>query len=628
MTFRAISTTGFLLLAGGVFAAVLVLYLLKLRRPRVVVPFAQLWHAVLAEGERRTLFDRLRNVASLLLQLLLALLLLLALADPQFTSPHRSLRRTVIVLDGSASMTAKTADGRSAFEVAVHDASRRARRLAASGEVSVVLAATTPEPLAAFTADTFVLSESFKRAQPVLAPTERAKALRYARAALAGALEPKVIIFSDRPLNEIEEKALAGIPHEMGGVGSRGPNAGITRFAVRRLPSSPLDVEGILTASFPKALSEEIDIRIEDISGEPRLVEIIKPDRITRRFRRTIRFNSEDAMKLRARLARPEGGEYADALEADNTAYAWLAPARRRSVLVVGKEKPDFFLTRSLAANPLIEARWLEAAGYDARPPHGWDVFLFDRVLPAKPPPGPAVFLDPPVREGAFLQVIESLPLPRVGTRLDAHPIMRALVFRDLNLEAASVIKPAQGDVALLRRAGEAPTPLVFLRPSSGWWWLVVCFEVSATELPLRADWPLFISNAIGFLSGAPDRYPGSVPTGRAVFFDVPPGVTAAEIYSPAGARMSLPVIEGHCAFSPVETGFYTLKFARSEIIIGASLADEGETELLLEGAPERIQTTASLPAFGAKGLWTLLAALAVLGIALEWFTYNRRITS
>jgi len=627
MTFRAMSTTSFLLLAGGVSASVLVLYLLKLRRPRIVVPFAQLWHAVLAEGERRTLFDRLRNVASLFLQLLLALLIVLALADPRFASSRQPMRRTVIVLDGSASMAARTSDGRSAFEIAVLDASSRARALAAAGEVSVVLAATNPEPLAAFTADGSVLAGAFKRAKVVAAPAGMAKALRYARAALAGAREPKVIVFSDRALNDAEKKALGAVPFELSGVGQRGPNAGIIRFAVRRLPSSPLDVEGIVAASFPQPFPGRVEIRIEDISAEPRLVEIIKPSG-GRRLERTFRFTSEDAMKLRARLARAGGGRYADALDADNAAYAYLPSARRRSVLVVGGEKVDFFLARSLASNPLVEARRMTVEQFDARPHVKADVVLFDRVLPRRPPSGPSLFLAPPAREGAFLQVTESLPLPRVGARLSSHPIMRGLVFRDLNLETASVIKPEKGDVALLRCAADVPTPLVFLRPSGGSWWLVVCFDPSSTELPLRADWPLFMANAIGFLAGSPERRPSSVPTGRAVSFDVPPGVTAAELLSPAGVRMQLPVTAGRCAFSPVEAGFYTLKFADSEIVVGASLADEDETNLPSEGAPRRLRSPAVLPALGVNRPWSLLVALALVGIALEWLTYHRRITS
>ena len=87
------------------------LYLLKLRRRRVLVPFAPLW--LPAGGERRSerLARRLRRWLSLLVQLAFVALILLAAADLQSAKIDRSGRSLLILIDRSASMSATDEDG-------------------------------------------------------------------------------------------------------------------------------------------------------------------------------------------------------------------------------------------------------------------------------------------------------------------------------------------------------------------------------------------------------------------------------------------------------------------------------------------------------------------------------------
>src|SRR5688572_20307314 len=87
-------------------AAVIVLYLLKLRRRRVVVPFVRLWHEVLSEKQSTRLFSQLKRWLSLLLALLVVGLLAFSLGDPRPEGASASGRTLVVLLDGSASMQA------------------------------------------------------------------------------------------------------------------------------------------------------------------------------------------------------------------------------------------------------------------------------------------------------------------------------------------------------------------------------------------------------------------------------------------------------------------------------------------------------------------------------------------
>ena len=633
MTFAGLSGAAFAAISGVSLAVIVALYLLKLRRPRVVVAFAQLWQAALAQGEHRSLFDRLRAIFSLLLSAALAMLLITSLADPRPSHRRGSPSKTVLVLDASASMMARSQGGTALFDLAVADAKRVAASATTTGEVAAVLAATEAEPLSAFTDDLAELSAGLSKAGPVCCGSDLTAGVRYARAVLLGTEKSQVVIFTDRNLNERESRLLAGIPFEIRGVERAGANAGLARFSVRRLRGSPADVEGLLTVVCSPASGERLLVRIEEDSSEtPRLLDIVEIGAATEAATKTFRLVLPSRSKLRASLSFADGRPYRDVLTADDVAYACLDAARSTRVLVVGRERPNFFLARSLAANPFVEAEWMEADDYrkgaSSRPAAAADVIIFDGVLPPAEPKGAAIFLNPPAASDSrvAVRVIDTVVFPRVGNILPSHPVMRGLALSDVNIESASVVETAPGDVILARSAVEPMCPLMLLRPFEGHWRLVVAFDMTATELPLRLEFPLLVSNALQFLAGAPEESSLSAACGVPIEMPAPPGLNAAELKTPEGTTVDLPVALDKIAFIPLSAGFYTVRAGQSERVFAASLADEAETRA--QGAPPgRPVRPSVLIAAGSRRPWAILALLAFAGLALEWFTYNRRMT-
>ena len=90
MRLHALTTGQLFTLLGVLGAIVVVLYILKLRRRRVAVPFARLWNHVLREKETTALFSRLKRFISLLVQLLLLAALAVALGDPRLEGARTS----------------------------------------------------------------------------------------------------------------------------------------------------------------------------------------------------------------------------------------------------------------------------------------------------------------------------------------------------------------------------------------------------------------------------------------------------------------------------------------------------------------------------------------------------------
>src|SRR6516165_6960040 len=85
---------------------VVVFYVLKIRLKRVPVSTVIFWRQIFDEKKPRSLWQRLRHLISLLIQLLLLALLVGALTEPFLASEARHARRIILVIDNSASMNA------------------------------------------------------------------------------------------------------------------------------------------------------------------------------------------------------------------------------------------------------------------------------------------------------------------------------------------------------------------------------------------------------------------------------------------------------------------------------------------------------------------------------------------
>jgi hypothetical protein len=94
------------LFLAGLAVPIVVFYILKIRLRRVPVSTLLFWQQIFEEKKRRSLWQRLRHLLSLLLQLAFLCLLVLALADPIFRWQQARAWRTVVVVDNSASMNA------------------------------------------------------------------------------------------------------------------------------------------------------------------------------------------------------------------------------------------------------------------------------------------------------------------------------------------------------------------------------------------------------------------------------------------------------------------------------------------------------------------------------------------
>ncbi|MGA9579283.1 MAG: VWA domain-containing protein, partial [Terrimicrobiaceae bacterium] len=305
----------------------LVIVALYLRRPRrrsLEVSTLLFWRRVFERQPHRRFLGRLRNPLSLLLQLLIFLLLLLALARPQEASP-RGRRSTVIVLDARARMQAP-----GVFRDALLAAQDIVSRLAPNDEVAILALEGPPTIVSPFSNDGKDLRRKLASLAPSDAGGDVTETLVLARRLLeAKPGEKRLVFISDRKTPEAADS-------EQIAVGTARENMGILAFSQRALPMSPQ--------------SAEIFAKVENFSSTVRNAEIEfsldgRPFDLQRFQIGPGDQRNSFSIVPKEMLAKGEGLlvarlASADGVAFDDTVYGALPTGERLRVLLIGEDDP------------------------------------------------------------------------------------------------------------------------------------------------------------------------------------------------------------------------------------------------------------------------------------------------
>ncbi|HXU01202.1 MAG TPA: VWA domain-containing protein [Polyangia bacterium] len=599
--------------AGGVAAAAItVLYLVRLRRRRVVVSFAPLWLDV--AGPRRTTSwaRRLRDLLSLLLALVLVGLVLLAAVDPRPAAADRAGRSLVVLIDRSASMSARDGastrlDAARARAVAIVDG------LAAADRALVASFAADAVAESGFEADAGRLRRAVAAVGPSEEPGDLPRALTFAAAILRGRPRPTVVLVSDGAFTEEALRTLpAGVDVRFAGVGQpgrAGGNVGIISFAARRVPADPSAVEAALVVQNfgGKRASVGVDIAAGDTTVERVRLDLGPGER--RRHELPNVF-APDA-RLQARLLTADGRPLADGgeddLALDDIGYAVVPPLPRRRVLRVGG--PNLYLDGallSLGRTVAIVRQSLSAAEAQRARWPDYDLVVFDSVAPASPPTaGRYLYLDAHGPGSPFAER-GTVKEPVIADVRRDHPLAHQLDLSDVNISSARRLALAAGDVAV---AGSFGVPLLIARERPGLRIAATSFDPRRSDLPMRPAFPLLIANALAWAPGL---------TADATLETPPALLTGAS----ARLRDDLPEI------AIAHVGFHHA----GDMVVAANLGDVRESDTTpvreLELGGHRLAAPDPPVWRGGVRLSALALWLALALLLAECLSYHRRWTT
>ncbi|MGZ3477426.1 MAG: vWA domain-containing protein [Polyangiales bacterium] len=620
-------------------AAVVGLYILKLRRRPVAVPFEKLWERILRDKEATSLFSRLKRLLSLLLQLAILAALVLALGDPRTAVEVVKGRTLVVLVDTSASMKSRDGDaGKTRLEVAKDEVKKLVRGLGASDRMLVASMDAVITPLSPLTSDTGMLDDAANHLEAVDCRADFARALRYSLDTLRGTREPEIVVISDGGLGEprdalgtvkLGDAKLSFIP-----VGSGKRNLAITQFSVRRYPLDKARYEVMIEVQNLGDKEEDVEL---SLYGDDVLVDLTKlhmkaGDRLPRFYPSL--GGASRTLEARLSLASPgpQASDLHDDLAADDRAFAVLPERRRTKVLTV--TPGNTYLEAALLLDEYLDVTTVPPAKANEAIGGKYDVAIFDGVSPSLRPGLPSLYIDP--KEGAPVKIDpkKQIAEPTFDTLERKHPILRWTAFDNIGIASAAKLIPGEGDKVV---GASNEGPLLIAGARTGTKFVVLGFDVRQSDLPLRIAWPVFLLNTINWFVEEDADYLSSFKTGEVWHIPAPLGAgTSVTLVDPAGQKHLVPVQDGRAVFFGSKAGFYKLLKPAGvqqggDVMFAANLVDPVEsaitpkTELVVDG--KKGGEVAGFKVGVRRELWIyLLLAVAAIS-AIEWATYHRRVT-
>jgi Ca-activated chloride channel family protein len=636
--------------AAAVFATAL--YILKLRRRTVPVPFSKLWEKILRDKEATSLFSRLKRLLSLLVQLALLALLAFALGDPRAAATLIKGRNLVVLVDASASMQA-TDVAPTRLAVAKDEVKKVIRGLGGSDRMLVAQMDAAVTPLGPMSGDTSELERALDSIKATDARADFPRALRFATDSVRGLENAEIVIVSDGRLGDAVDSAgkvkvpegvkLTYLP--IGAIGSAGGgsrNVGITAFSVRRYPLDKSRYEVMLEVTNTGPEQEDVEL---SLLGDNSLVDLtklrLKPGERLPRFYPNL---SGASRTLEAKIAPLPGSQ--DSLPADDHAYALLPERRRAKVLVVSPG--NTYLEAALLLDEYLDVQVVSPKDYVEKIAPGGakqDVVIFDGATPAQAPRGNAIYLDPR-GPGSPVKVEGELKQPGFDKIERKHPIVRWTALDDVNVSRGHKLVAEVGDKVV---GASDQGPILVAGQRGGFKFVAVGFDPRDSDLPLRVAWPLLLLNSINWFTDEDSQYISSFRTGDVWRVPVVSNSGQARLKVPGGGDVLVPVHEGRAVYLGEKAGFYELSGTEGSDPMAGAVAGPGAGPVVTTGAfaanlldaeESAIEPVKELVIDGKKAgtlggfqigvrreLWIYLLLAALLLTFIEWITYHRRIT-
>ncbi len=605
---------------AALFAPLILLYFLKLKRPRMDVPSLALWRQVINDQRVNSPFQKFKRNILLLLQMLVLGLLVLAAMQPYLRAAPERAEFQPVLIDCSASMAALDGpNGRTRLDVAKEQIRELIDNLLPDQRLSLIAFHSSARRLTDFTDNKRVLHDALDKLETADLPSQTQEALRMAQALSRTNNIPRVLMYSD---GNVPEEVDFELPFEFSyqKLPAGGKNIGITALNARRSSATGWDIFVLIEGT---AL-EEASGSVEAIQGGTSIGResvTIEPGS-SRRL--VFRVESENESIVEIRLT-PEGF---DSLASDNVAYVRIPQARPLSVLVPTQMASFRHALRGIKGVEVID----DASKAEGSRP---DLQFSDRPSDAQVESPVSLFVGFVPDELKKLVTVETGSMNIVDWQR-SEPLLQHVQFNDVTAsdEPRSAQGIQDGDYEQLGYevlAFGATGPLLLKKRDGGKLSYHLLIHTDHSTLPYRVAFPILVANAVQIaLESAQLSEVQGERTGV-----LPPRTlrpkTTYTIRGPHGIQTELEsndaaVLSGVPA--PL-VGEYVVSEGSGEVArLGVGLLDARESTLV--SVPEIQFREMKVAATEAtlerdRPLWSPIALLGFCALLVEWWYFQRR---
>jgi len=604
-----------MLLTLGLIPILIVIHTLKPKPRPVEVTNLFLWNEVLKERSYNLSFERFKKNLPLILQILIVILAALALARPTWTYWTAKKGHLVLVIDTSASMKTRSVPG-IRFDRARQKALQIVKERDQDQQILLVEAGQKPIVRTGFINDTDQAQDLVNQLQPTDAPADLESAIYLALSFVDPAQEDLLYLITDGAGQDLSDLVKSHPKIRPVIIAGGEQNIGITKFEFRQHVDRSDHYEFMLETKNFGRTPVECSIRLAI-------------DRVVL-FERVIAFEAQEKQVLIIPYSGLINGiaratlEIDDDFTVDNQAYLSLNAAKEIWVLLVSKG--NHFLEKLLAAYPnfrvnsvkeIIPSSWSEQTARH-------DIVIVDR-------------LDFPATErGNFLLIDAYSPsIPVLNTGRVRFPEILAWdrqspLMANVNLSGLIVEESAklQADKQLPPVIESARTGLMYVFEENGLRAVLLGFDFTRSDLPLKVAFPVMMSNIFNWLN--PYRLEFSILQTRAgeafdIYFN--PGTDILYTRAPYEKWDKHPVKANPFRYRNTDrVGIYTVAENGKERYFTVNLADESESDInsiSLEnrsGQAEGPRTSEEIAA--QQPLWMLFIIMGCALLLIEWYAW------
>jgi Ca-activated chloride channel family protein len=594
---------------------VVVFYLLKRKRVLKLVSSTLLWQKFLAETQASAPFQRLRHNWLLILQILVLLLAVLALARPYFSGKVVGGRLQVVILDASASMQS-TDESPSRFERARSEALRMVDAMHDNDQMVVLLASMNTQVKQSATSEKSALRRAIQSCRVTDTSTRLQEGLKLAETLIQNQQRAEIHLFSDGAVGTLDEFENSGLPLNYHRIGKSGENLGITTLDVRPNPENAAQ-RAIFTSVVNYSTNAQetgLELRFNDQLLEVKPLKLAPNETSPQVF---IAAQTRDVGIFTVRLTSK------DNLPADDQASAVsILPQPVHALLVTTGNR---FLEKALRAVANVQLTVAAALNDPAKP---FDLVVLDNIAPLTWPAGNILAFNT-ANTNWFERGWSKLEAPAIVGIKTGHPLLRFVSLDNVQIAEAAGVKTPSWATAL----ADAPENPLIVAGELGRQRIVwVGFDVLQSTWPLRISFPIFIANAVEWLNPASiNASQLTIQAGKPLRLTLPQPLPTAEITGPDNVTRTWNVnpATGELVYGDtLRQGVYRVKTGTNETLFCANLLDAAESNIApkdeLKFGKYAKATNAPLRRASLE-LWRWIAAAGLGLLMLEWWYYHRR---
>lgn len=618
-------------LFAGLLGVIVLLYILRLKRKERVVPSNMLWQSAIRDLQANAPWQKLRSSLLMWLQLGFVLLAVLALVRPAIRILSRGGQSVAIVLDASASMGATDVSS-SRFEAAKSQATQLINALSSSDSATILWAGPQTRVLAPLSSDKGALKRALSGATNADTDCDLRGAITLATSLLKdkqkNANTAQIYVISDGAVPPVQDLDVQNVGLQFVRVGTSSNNVAITALDARRgYAGGTAQVFATVSNYSDQPRNLNLELARGDDLIEVRPISVpaakkgedgnVQPGTHAELFD-DLRFTDGQF------IARLSGDNFKDDLAADNVAYASLDAPR---IVNVWLAADNVFLEKALNVDPNTRVFVGDNAGGRA-----YDVVVCDGSVPKNIGNANQLIFNT-TTPLCPVQVVGTAPQPSVADYDRQNPVTRYAPWNDIKFAQSMAVKVKDWGQAAVEAER---TPLIVTGEKNGQRVVWCGFDLRDTDLPLRVAFPIFVTNAVRWLSaprgsnqtndGAPMR------TGDPVSLLAPAKLKDVSITMPDGSKTDAARDnandDGAITFDGAQkVGTYTASGGDWKQQFSVSLLDKTESDITPRASlqiADKKPVLAENRARTNRELWGYLVVLGLCVLGVEWWVFHR----